>query len=233
MKNIATFIRLHLFRILTIIFWLSLIASYFYFKEVHNLSNEQIMKSVYFFLKKEWIYWWIIYVSIYALRTIIFFPSSLLILLSASLFGLPMAIVYTILWENLSASFGYILGRFFGKNILSESFLDKFAFLKKKLRDDSFLSIITARLIFVPFDPLSYVSGFFKAEYLWYFWWTIFGTLPSILIFVFVWAWIKNIESFQLWDLQIDETYMILSWIMISLSLGIAYFIRKRKKKLV
>gem|GEM_PF-2822412 len=53
MKNIATFIRLHLFRILTIIFWLSLIASYFYFKEVHNLSNEQIMKSVYFFLKKE------------------------------------------------------------------------------------------------------------------------------------------------------------------------------------
>lgn len=230
MKKLINYIKHHSLRIITILFWLSLVGSYFYFKEVHNLSNEQIMKATYSFLKKEWIYWWITFVLIYTLRAVIFFPSSLLIILSPSLFGLPMAIVYSILWENFSAAFGYLLGKFFGKNILSDSFLDKFAYLKKKMREESFLTLLSLRLIFTPFDPLSYVSWFFKAEFRWYMWWTLIGTIPSVMIFIFAWAGIKNIESFKLKDLVIDEKYMILSILMVIVSLAWVYVVRKRKK---
>lgn len=230
MKKLIDYLKHHSLRIVTILFWVSIVGSYFYFKEVHNLSNEQIMKATYSFLKKEWIYWWITFMLIYTLRAVIFFPSSLLIILSPSLFGLPMAIVYSILWENLSASFGFLLGKLFGKNILSEEFLDKFAYLKKKMRNDSFVTILSARLIFVPFDPLSYISWFFKAEYKWYFWWTLIWTFPSVLIFIFVWAGIKNINSFKLKDLVIDEKYIFLSILMIFVSLIAVYMLRKKKK---
>lgn len=231
MKKKLKFIEKHLFEFLTAIFWVLLIVLYFYYKNIFHYSNEQIVRYIYLFLKKEWIYWGIIYVSLYALRTIIFFPSSLLIILSASLFGLPMAIIYTILWENLSSTLGYFLGKFFGKKILSESLLDKFVFLKKKIRWNSFISIFSARLMFIPFDPLSYISWFFRAEFGWYFWWTVFGTLPSILIFVFIWAWIKNIEKFKLSHIKFDYQYIILSVVMFILSLWIVFFLRQRSKK--
>ncbi|MDD2565834.1 MAG: VTT domain-containing protein [Candidatus Gracilibacteria bacterium] len=225
------FIEKHLFELLTVIFWIFLIFLYFHYKNIHNYSNEKIIKDIYFFLKKEGMYGGIMYVSIYAVRTIIFFPSSLLIILSASLFGLPMAIIYTILGENLSSTLGYYLGKFFGKNILSDSLLDKFTYLKKKIKGDSFMSIFLARLMLVPFDPLSYISGFFKAEFGGYFWGTVLGTLPSILIFVFIGAGIQNIENFKFSHIKFDYQYIILSILILSLSLGIVFFLRKRNKK--
>lgn len=230
MKTIVNYLKTHALRILTIIFWVSLVGSYFYYKEFHQLSNEQIMRAIYSFLKREWAFWWVVFVLIYTLRAVIFFPSSLLIILSPSLFGLPMAIFYSILWENFSASFGYLLWKLFGRNILSESFLDKFAYLKKKMREDSFLTLLSLRLIFTPFDPLSYISWFFKAEYSWYLWWTLLGTIPSVLIFIFAWAGIRNIESFKLKDLEMDEKYLFLSILTILLSLILVYVLRKRKK---
>jgi len=139
-----------------------------------------------------------------------------------------MAIVYTIIWENLSGILGYYLGKFFGKDILSDKLLDKFKFLKKKLREDSFISILSARLLFFPFDPLSYISWFFKAEFIWYFWWTLLGSLPALFIFIFAGAWIKNIEKFNLSHLKLDRSYMILSGVMVIISLGIVYFLKKR-----
>lgn len=230
MKTIVNYLKTHALRILTIIFWVSLVWSYFYYKEFHQLSNEQIMRAIYSFLKREWTFGWVVFVLIYTLRAVIFFPSSLLIILSPSLFGLPMAIFYSILWENFSASFWYLLWKLFGRNILSESFLDKFAYLKKKMREDSFLTLLSLRLIFTPFDPLSYISWFFKAEFRWYLWWTLLGTIPSVLIFIFAWAWIRNIESFKLKDLEMDEKYLFLSVLTILLSLLFVYILRKRKK---
>ncbi|EKE28837.1 MAG: hypothetical protein ACD_3C00006G0019 [uncultured bacterium (gcode 4)] len=169
---------------------------------------------------------WIIYVSLYILRTFIFFPSSILIILSPSLFGLPMALFYTMLWENLSAALGYYFWKFFWKNIISETYLDKFSFLRKRLREDSFMTILTARLLFIPFDPLSYISWFFKAKFSGYTWWTLLWTLPSMLIFLFIWAWIKNIETFNLSNIDIDQKFMLLSVLIILLSLFLVFFIK-------
>lgn len=229
--NILKKIEKHIFEIFTVLFWIWLIFLYFYFRRFYTLSNEKILKIIYSFIKSEMLFGGLIYIIIYVLRTIVFFPSSLILILSPSLFGLPLAIVYTIIWENLSATLGYFLWKFFWKNILSDSWLSRFDSLKKKLKEDSFLAILSARLLFVPFDPLSYVSWFFNAEFRWYLLWTFFGTLPSILIIAFAWAWIKNIEKFDLSHIRINHEYMIFSVAMTIFSLLIVYLLKKNKHK--
>ncbi|EKE29936.1 MAG: hypothetical protein ACD_2C00073G0024 [uncultured bacterium (gcode 4)] len=231
MEILRDFIKKHFLQIITAIFWALIIFSYFYYRNAYHYSDSELMKKVYFLLKREWMYGWVIYVSLYILRTFIFFPSSILIILSPSLFGLPMALFYTMLWENLSSAFGYYLWKFFWKNIISETYLDKFSFLKKSFREDSFVTILTARLLFIPFDPLSYVSWFFKAKFAGYIWWTLIWTLPSILIFLFVWAWIKNIETFSLSNIDIDQNFLLLSVLLILLSLILVFFIKYLQKK--
>lgn len=93
-----------------------------------------------------------------------------------------------VIGENLSSLIGYFLGRLYGKDLLSKDTIRKFRYLKESLKKDSFGVIFPLRMLFVPFDPLCYLSGFFRAEFVGYFWATLLGTIPGILIFLFVGA---------------------------------------------
>lgn len=230
MNSKTNFLKKHLFEIITILFWIWIVVYYFHYKYIHNYSNEHIIKNLYFFLKREWIYGWLFFVSIYILRTIIFFPSSLLIIISPSLFWIPLAILYSVLGENLSAVFGYLLGKIFWKRILPETFFDKFKFLKKNLKDSPFLWVLTSRLVFIPFDPFNYFCWIINIKFWPYILATILWTFSNLLIFIFIWSWIKNVQRFSFKNIELDYKYMLFSTIITIVSLLLAFYFRIHSK---
>lgn len=229
MKKIS-FIKIHLFQIITGFFWLALIWIYAYYRISHNLSNEDIAKSIYFGLRENLVFWWVLYILVYLLRTIVFIPASFLVILSPSLFWILPAFIYTVIWENLSAVLGYFLWKFLWKTILSWWIVHKLANMKDKLKKNTFDSIFISRLLFLPFDAVNYLSGFLHLDFRQYFWWTFFGTIPGIFILLFAWAGIKNVEKFKLSHIEIDHKYMIFSGILIIASIIISAYLRKRNK---
>ena len=227
MNKVLKFLEKHLLHILTFIFWMALIWTYLYYRFHLHHTDEEIMRRTYMFLKKEWTIWAFIFVFLYIIRAVIFFPSPILLLIAPWLFGLPAALILVMLWENFSALLGYGLGRFFWQAIVPDSFINRFKYLKKWLQEDTFINVLTARLVFIPFDPLNYFCWIFKARLNWYVWWTLFGTIPWILIFLFAWAWVKNIEKFSLKHLRIDHRYFLYSAIVVILSLIWVYVLKK------
>ncbi|EKD66214.1 MAG: hypothetical protein ACD_49C00060G0056 [uncultured bacterium (gcode 4)] len=223
------FYKKHLFQILTAFFWLIILWVYIYYRISHNLSNEDIAKSIYFNLKKDIVFWWIFYIWIYLLRTIIFIPASFLVVLSPSLFWFIPAFLYTAIWENLSAVLWYFLWKFLWKSIMSWTVINKLAPMKEKLKKNTFNSIFISRLLFLPFDAVNYLSWFLNINFKSYFWATFFGTIPGILILLFAWNWVKNIDKFDLSHIKIDTKYLVFSWILILFSILASFILNKRK----
>ncbi|EKE26478.1 MAG: hypothetical protein ACD_4C00270G0003 [uncultured bacterium (gcode 4)] len=228
MKN---FLRNHILQVITFIFWVIIIYSYFHYVYFYNLSNADIAKNVYFFIKKDIVYGWFIYIWVYLLRTIVFVPASLLVILSPSLFWFTYAFIYTMIWENVSAILGYFLWDFFWKAILKWKFLEKIMGMKEKIKKETFITIIISRLLFLPFDAVNYLSWFLKADFKKYFWWTFIWTIPWILMLLFIWISIKNVENFDLNNISINYNYLIYSALLFIVPILFVYIYNKFKKR--
>lgn len=68
-------------------FWAALVAVFFAYKYGYDISNQEIIRGVYHFLKGEDSFSWLVFLVIYAARILIFFPLPLLILFAPSLYG--------------------------------------------------------------------------------------------------------------------------------------------------
>ncbi|MEL6802696.1 MAG: VTT domain-containing protein, partial [Bacteroidota bacterium] len=171
----------HLPKIIALIFWGSLIYAFNDYRVSQGLSNTDLAFQLVDFFTNT-IYGPLIYIVLYAIRPIIFFPATLLTALSGVLFGLWWGILYTIIGENASANFAYWIGRFFGKGLkLEDSFIGNWV---EGLRKNAFETILFMRLAFFPFDFTNYAAGIIKVNWRQYFLATLIGIMPGLTIFV-------------------------------------------------
>lgn len=106
----------------------------------------------------------LIYILFYALRPLILMPASLLTLAAGFVFGPVFGVVFTVLGSNISASVAYLASRYFGGSFQgSERKGDTLHGYAERLRRNSFESVLTMRLIFVPFDAVNYAAGLLRA----------------------------------------------------------------------
>lgn len=223
------FLKSHLLRIITFVFWVVIIIVYFRYKHIHHLTNMDITKKLYHFMEKDLLIWAFIYIWVYILRTIIFVPASLLVILSPSLFWFKLAFLYTMIWENTSAALWYFLGNFFGKDLLKSKFLKKLEKTKDKLKAETFETILISRLLFLPFDLVNYFAGFLQINFKLFFLWTFIWTIPWILVLLFAWDSVKNVTNFNIHNITINYKYLIYSGLIFIIPLIFYYFYKKRK----
>jgi pyruvate/2-oxoglutarate dehydrogenase complex dihydrolipoamide dehydrogenase (E3) component/uncharacterized membrane protein YdjX (TVP38/TMEM64 family) len=135
----------------------------------------------------------LLYIVAYTVRPLTFFPGTALTILSGVFFGWWWGIVYTIIAANLSATLAYVVGRYFGGNLkLETSFFGRYV---EACRQSPFITILTVRLLFLPFDGVNYAAGIIKIPYLPYIIATIIGTLLGIATFVSIGASL-SVEQF-------------------------------------
>lgn len=120
---------------------------------------------------------------LHLLRTfVVFVPATVLTIVGGSLYGPVFGLLLNVVGDNLSASFGFILGRLFGRRFIKEH---EHGWMKKydsALCENGLLAIFFMRFLFFPFDMMNYGAGMTSIPYAQYAIGTFLGMLPAIIM---------------------------------------------------
>lgn len=162
----------------------------------------------------------IVFILLFAVRPLIFFPATILSLSAGLLFGPYKALLILIVAENLSSLISYSIGRYLGSSLFNKA-EEQHAFLKKfsnRLHKNEFLTILTLRLLFAPFDLLGYFAGINKVSYPTFAVATAIGILPGLTTSAFLSGSFYN------------PLYLGIAAVFFLLSFGISKYIQKTKE---
>jgi len=161
----------------------------------------------------------VLFISLFAIRPIIFFPATILSLSAGVLFGPINAVFILIIAENLSSLISYTGGKYFGKSILdsldkNNRFVHKF---EKYFHQNGFMSVLMLRLLYAPFDLVGYFSGASNIAYKDFALATLIGILPGLITAAFLGGSLYN------------PVYLLISGFFFIFGLVISKFIKQKK----
>jgi len=151
----------------------------------------------------------IIYVLFYSLRSLVFFPASILTAASGLIFGPWLGVFLTIIGENISANISFLVGRYFGSGLVQRlAWGRKFMpFFERRFRENAFLSVLSMRLMYLPFDLVGYMSGCFGISHKHFALGSFLGTIPALTTFVLMGSAVNHYEN-----LILAMSFLILGW---------------------
>lgn len=176
------------------------------------------------------------YILLYAIRPLTLFSSVLLTLAGGFLFGPAWGVLYTVIGANLSATVAYFVGRYFGGGVLddaeSQGLVQRYA---RRMRENSFETVLTMRLIFLPYDLVNYLAGFLRINYGAFILATIIGSIPGTIAFVFLGASLSPDEitaMFMTGEVpSLDWRILAISLVMFVVSIVLARVMRRRERR--
>jgi len=136
----------------------------------------------------------VLFILLFAIRPLIFFPATILSLSAGALFGPYTAIIILIIAENLSSLVSYTMGSYFGESIMNSlnkknRFVGKF---EKYINDNGFMSVLMLRLLYAPFDLVGYFAGASSISYSDFALATFIGILPGLITSAFLGGSLRN-----------------------------------------
>ncbi len=164
--------------------WLVLIGAYWYYTRVSGLAPLQIVQRLVSFLAGNPLGVFI-YMLVYLLRPLLFFPATLVTMAGGYLYGPFFGLVIVMVASNLSSMLAYLVGRIFGAGILDQS--NKAGILQvyaERMRRNSFETVLIMRFIFLPYDLVSYFSGFLRVKWPGFLLATVLGSIPGSISFI-------------------------------------------------
>ena len=224
-----SFWQVHGPKLIALAFWLALLASYWWYARVNNLTPAESLQLVALFLTGS-VWGGVAYVLIYLLRPLLFFPATLLTLLGGFLFGPIWGIIYTIIGSNGSALAAYFVARFLGQDMLSDQedsqgFVNRYA---QRLRDNSFETVLLMRLLFLPYDLVHYVAGFLRIDWRAFILATAIGSIPGTISFVLLGSSFGTLDELVAGQITINPWALGLSIVLIVASLIVSRILRRR-----
>lgn len=166
--------------------WLVLISGLVLFMRANDLTLSEL-----FLAAMAWVqdnpFAPLAYIIVYAIRPLTLFSSVLLTLAGGFLFGPVWGVVYTVIGANLSATVAFFIGRYFGQGVLddetSSGWMQRYA---RRMRENSFETVLIMRFIFLPYDLVNYLAGFLRIGYWSFLLATVIGSIPGTIAFVFL-----------------------------------------------
>jgi len=191
------------------------LALYIYFSRESSIS--ETAETLRDFIRQSGVWGPLIYVSGYAFRSLFFFPASILTVTAGILFGPWLALLLTLIGENISANISFVVGRYFTADLLKylnnkKHFVPR---LTCRIQDNGFLTVLVMRLMFLPFDLVGYSSGMCRVKQRDFALATVIGTIPGLLTFVF------------LGGSLLDFRYLILAAVFLTFGLTVSFWLKK------
>jgi len=225
---LPTFFQRHWTKVIALIFWLTVVGSYYWYTRQNNLTLEDSAYRISDLLVNN-LYGPLIYILLYAIRPLIFFPATLLTLLGGFLFG-PVGVIYTIIGSNASAMVAYGVGHYFGQDILDNQ--DNAGILQRytqRMRENSFETVLIMRLIFLPYDLVNYAAGFLKINWKAFLTATAIGSVPGTISFVLFGASFGTLDELLTGNVQLNPVTVISSVLIIGVSIVLSRYIKNRE----
>lgn len=124
-----------------------------------------------------------LFLLLYAVRPLVFFPSSLFTLSAGVLFGPWIGMLMTTMGENLGANFAFHLARMLGQEKARVGERRLFQGLDEKLRLHGTQVVTIFRLVYLPYDTVSYGCGLTSVKARHFLVGTLIGSTPYIVTF--------------------------------------------------
>lgn len=129
----------------------------------------------------------IIYMLLYTVRPLIFFPASILSITGGLAFGPLFGTIYTVLGATAGALVSFVVARKLGKNIANKEWKGRGKAIQSQLEKNGFFYVLLFR--FIPlfnFDLISYTAGVSKVRFRDFFLGTLIGIIPGTFAYNFL-----------------------------------------------
>ena len=214
-------------KIIALMAWALLLIGYWWYTSANGLTPMQTMQALVNFVSES-PYGFPLYVLAYMIRPIFLFPATLVTMTATYLYGPVQGIAYALVASNLSSMIAYFIGKFFGggflQNINENNVLGKYA---NRLRKDGFQTTLILRFLFLPYDLVSYFSGFLHIDLGWFMLATVLGSIPGTISFGMLGASIQG--DFAAQSVKLDPLSLVVSAAMFAVSIGMYRLVRKRE----
>jgi uncharacterized membrane protein YdjX (TVP38/TMEM64 family) len=207
------------FKSILLILWVLVIIYFVHFYITSGIPLSEYPDYIRSFIGRFGVWGPFLYIIVYAIRPLIFFPATILTTVSGLLFGPWWGILYTVVGENMSANFAFLLGRYFGRDFIAER---EHGLLKKmdgQFRENGFITVLLMRLLYFPFDLTNYLSGLSAVRHRDYALATFIGIIPGLVTFVLLGSSFMN------------PLNLIFTGLTFVAGIVISYFLKKRHTK--
>lgn len=198
----------HHIKLFACVFWAALLLSLNHLRG--DLPVSGLVKQAYLFTAEN-PYGPLLYLALHALRPFAFVPVTVLILLSGSLFGFGYGLLFAGIGEMLAANLAYFIGYALGKETLHEGRHGLLARWEERLLKNGFESVMSMHLMHVPFDLISFGSGYLEVRWRDYFLGTLVGFLPGMIMMVSLGASIENMAEFDFSQMEFNKNLIFIS----------------------
>lgn len=139
----------------------------------------------------------IVFIVIYMVATVLFFPASLLTLGAGVVFGVFLGSLYVFIAASIGASLAFLVGRYIARGWVEKQIEGnpRFKAIDQAVAEEGVKIVLLTRLspIF-PFNLLNYAYGLTKVTFRDYVVGTL-GILPGTIMFVYVGSLAKNLAT--------------------------------------
>ncbi len=217
-------------KVIAMIAWAILLASYWWYTTANGLTPMETMQALIHFVSDS-PYGFPLYVLVYMIRPIFLFPATLVTMTATYLYGPVRGIAYAMIASNLSSMIAYFIGRFFGSGFLHNIEQNKtVGIYADRLRRESFQTTMILRFLFLPYDLVSYFSGFLRIDLGWFMLATVLGSIPGTISFGMLGASIQG--DFASQSVRLDPLSLVISAAMFAVSIGFYRIVRYREKRI-
>lgn len=220
------FLKRHWQKMVALLFWLGLILAFVLYSSLNALTpvaaTRQLMNALADIPISTRGF---VFIAIYTLRPLVFFPASLLTIGIGALCGPLWGSLFAIIGSNLSATLAYFVGRMFGQELVpteNQNLLQRYL---RRMRQNSFETIFVMRLVLLPYDLVNYAAGFLRISYGAFILATILGSIPGTISFVLFGA-SSGLES---GSPKFDWRILALSVGLFVASLLVSRFVKRRE----
>ncbi len=165
----------------------------------------------------------LIFFAAYAIRPLLLFPVTLLMMAAGFLFGPLTGFALGFVASLASALFGYTLARFVLPELPAANARRDFV---KRLQNRSFETVLISRFLLVPGDLVNTLSGFFRIDVRAFALASAIGGLPGLTAAVLFGA---SFEEFTGSRPAVDWPLLAASAALMGLSLLVSYYLRRRR----
>ncbi len=207
--------RAHVLKGALLVLWLACVVALYFVIHATGIPLRQvpalIRREV---LEAGWLGPFLI-IGLYVASTIIFFSKAGLDIVSGAVYGPFFGSLYVLIGLNGAAAVSFYFGRYFGRHFVQEhakSWVQKY---DEVLQQEGFITVLIMRLLFFPFDVVSFGCGMSRMSFREFALATCLGAAPGTITFVVLGRAITNPRTWLLFV------------VLLAACLGLAFFIRR------
>jgi len=167
------------------------------------------------------------FIGVFLARPLVLFPATLLTIAGGFLYGPALGIVVVIVASNASAMVAYAIARWFGAGRSDDGHgVERLARWGRRIRTRGFQTIMLMRLLYLPFDLVSYLAGIARVRPLPFLAGTAVGGAPATVAVVLFGA---SLEQFDGGAPRPDVPVLLTSVAVLVAGLALAEILRRRE----